>query len=311
MKRHDLIFIALILLIPIIFSGRLSYYVSILAISGIYAIIVLGLHLLMGYAGQVSLGHAAFFAIGAYCSAILSTRYGFSPLLAFAPSVIITGTIAFFIGLPTLKLKEHYLAMATLGIGMIVYSVVKADPFGLTGGITGISDIPPITVFGFATNSDKSQYYTIWTIAVILLIFSRNIADSGFGRALTAIHKSETTASVLGINVHRYKLQVFVLSGVYAGIAGCLYAHCSPLFYLNPDDVCHILLSIKLLTMVVIGGMKHFWGAIAGAVGLSILPEILRMMGSLLHGVGATELEMAVYGMILITIMIIRLKRSE
>ncbi|HAO21848.1 MAG: hypothetical protein BWK80_05710 [Desulfobacteraceae bacterium IS3] len=302
--KHYLIFIAVIVFIPVVFSGRLSYYVSMLAMCGIHVIIVLGLQLLIGYAGQISLGHAAFFSIGAYSSAILSTLYGLPPIVCFVPSIAITGLAAFLIGLPTLKLKEHYLAMATLGIGLISYSLIKADPGGITGGITGISNIAPLGIFSLSADSDRSQYYVIWAVVFMLFVFSTNIMDSRFGRALTAIHKSEVTASVLGVNVYRCKLQVFVLSGIYAGIAGCLYAHCSPLFYLNPDDVCHFMLSVKLLTMVVIGGMGSLWGALFGAVGLSVLPEILRMAGSLLHGLNTSDIEMAMYGLILVSVMI-------
>lgn len=298
-------FILIIAIIPLVFSGRMSYYVSMLALSGIYAIVVMGLNMLMGYAGQISLGHAAFFAIGAYASGILSTRYGLPPVLCAVPAVMLSGLIALLIGLPTLKLKEHYLAMATLGFGLITHAVLRADPGGITGGIQGMPNIPPLQLFGFVTTSDRTQYYTIWTIVLLLFIFSSNILDSRFGRALMAIHKSELSAGVLGVNVFGHKLQVFVLSSLYAGLAGFLYAHCSPLFYINPDDVAHFVLSIKLVTMVVVGGMGSIWGALFGAVGLSILPEILRLFGSLLPGISTTDIEMAVYGLILTVVTIV------
>lgn len=297
-------FIGIVGVVPIIFSGRMSYYVSMLALSGIYAIAVIGLNMLMGYAGQISLGHAAFFAIGAYTSAILSTRYGLPPLACALPAVAASGLVAFLIGLPTLKLKEHYLAMATLGIGLITYSVIKADPGGITGGIQGMPNIPPLKIFSLVTDSDKAQYYVIWTVAFLIFVVSSNIIDSRFGRAFMAIHKSEVSASVLGVNVFAHKMNVFILSAMYAGLAGFLYAHCSPLYYLNPDDVSHFVLSIKLLTMVVIGGMSGMWGALLGAVGLSILPEILRLLGSFLHGISTTDIEMALYGLILVVVMI-------
>lgn len=299
------VFIGIVAVIPLIFSGRMSYYVSMLALSGIYAIVVLGLNMLIGYAGQISLGHSAFFAIGAYTSGILSTRYGLPPLLCAVPAMACSGLVALLIGLPTLKLKEHYLAMATLGFGMITYAILRADPGGLTGGIQGMPNIPPLQVLGLVTASDRIQYYVIWSIVVLLFIFSSNILDSRFGRALMAIHKSELSAGVLGVNVFGHKLQVFVLSALYAGLAGFLYAHCSPLFYINPDDVGHFILSIKLMTMVVIGGMGSMWGALLGAVGLSILPEILRMSGSFLHGISTTDIEMALYGLILTVVMIV------
>jgi branched-chain amino acid transport system permease protein len=308
MQRSELIkytaFALLIAAVPVVFTGRQSYYVSMLALAGIYAIVAIGLNLLMGYAGQISLGHAAFFSIGAYTSAILATRYGWQPLAGLVPAVAAAGCTAFVIGLPTLKLKEHYLAMATLGVGLITYSLIKADPAGITGGITGIVNIPPLVIAGFTFDSDASQFYLIWTAAFLIFALSSNMINSRIGRALMAIHKSEVSASVLGVNVFSCKLQVFVLSGMYAGLGGFLYAHCSPMYYLNPDDVCHFVLSIKLLTMVVIGGMGSMWGTLLGAVGLSILPEVLRMLGGLLHGVNTTDIEMAVYGLILAMIMI-------
>ncbi len=298
------VFAAVIAAVPLVFTGRQSYYVSMLAIAGIYAIVALGLNLLLGFAGQISLGHAAFFSIGAYTTAILTTRFGWQPLAGLAPAVAVSGLAAFIIGLPTLKLREHYLAMATLGVGLIAYSLIKADPGGLTGGITGIVNIPPLAIGGFTFDGDRSQFYLIWATAFAIFALSFNIIDSRIGRALLAIHKNEVSASVLGVNVFTCKMQVFMLSGMYAGLGGFLYAHCSPLYYLNPDDVCHFLLSIRLLTMVVIGGMGSMWGTLLGAVGLSILPELLRVLGSLAHGVNTADIEMAVYGLVLATIMI-------
>lgn len=295
---------------PLVFSGRMSYYLSILSLAGIYAIVAIGLNMLMGYAGQISLGHAAFFAVGAYTSGILSSRFGWSPVFCVPASVTASGALALLIGLPTLKLREHYLAMATLGFGIITYTVLRADPAGLTGGIQGMPNIPPLQILGRAATSDMAQYYVVWICVIILFIFSSNILESHFGRALMAIHKSEVSASVLGINVFGHKLQVFVLSGLYAGLAGFLYAHCSPLRYLNPDDVAHFILSIKLVTMVVIGGMGNRWGALFGAVGLSVLPELLRLCGSMLHGISSTDIEMALYGLILITVMILSADKS-
>jgi branched-chain amino acid transport system permease protein len=294
-----------IALTPLFFRNQLSYYISILSLAGIYAIVVIGLNMLMGYAGQISLGHAAFFSIGAYTTAILTTQYNVSPVLSFVPALFVSGCISLIVGLPTLKLREHYLAMATLGVGLICYSVLSADPFDITGGPSGIPNIPPLQMLGIITNNDTTQYYCIWTAVFIIFIVSSNIMDSRFGRALMAIHKNEVVASVLGVNVYKYKLKIFILSAMYAGLAGYLYAHCSPLFYVNPDDVCHFVFSIKIVTMVVIGGMRTMWGALFGAVGLSILPEILRTLGTLFHGLNTTDIEMALYGIILVVAMIV------
>jgi branched-chain amino acid transport system permease protein len=304
------ILLAIILVLPLFFKNELSYYLSILSLAGIYAIAVIGLNLLMGYAGQISLGHAGFFAAGAYTSAILTTQFKFSPLLSVLPALCVPGFISFIVGLPTLKLKEHYLAMATLGIGLIIYALLRANPFDLTGGPGGIPAIPPLRVLGIVTDSDITQYYFIWALTFMIFVLSCNMVNSRFGRALLAIHKSEVVTNVLGVNTYKYKLKIFVLSALYAGFAGYLYAHCSPLFYVNPDDVCHFVFSIKLVTMVVIGGMYSMWGSLLGAVSLAILPELLRVLGSFFHNLNTTDLEMALYGIILILVMIFTQSRK-
>ena len=292
-------------ILPLFFRQELSYYLSILSLAGIYAIIVMGLNMLMGYAGQISLGHAAFFAAGAYTSAILTTTFSISPLLSLISAVIASGALAFIVGIPTLKLKEHYLAMATLGIGLIMHSLLSANPFDITGGPGGIPSIPPVHVLGLVTDNDITQYYVIWIITIGMFVLSSNIVNSRFGRALRAIHKSEVVTNVLGVDTYRYKLKIFVLSAVYAGFAGYLYAHCSPLFYVNPDDVCHFVFSIKIVTMVVIGGMNTMWGALFGAVSLTVLPELLRSLGTYFEGINTSDLEMAFYGIILVAVMIL------
>jgi branched-chain amino acid transport system permease protein len=292
-------------ILPILFRHEFSYYLSILTLAGIYAIIVMGLNMLMGYAGQISLGHAAFFSAGAYTSAILTTIWGMPPLLSLFPAVIVSGLLAFAVGIPTLKLKEHYLAMATLGIGLIMHSILSANPFNITGGPGGIPNIPPIHIAGFVTDNDVTQYYLIWFLCFIMFIVSSNIVNSRFGRALRALHKNEMVTNVLGVNTYKYKLKIFVLSAVYAGFAGYLYAHSSPLFYVNPDDVCHFVFSIKLVTMVVIGGMNTMWGALAGAVSLTMMPECIRTVSAYFGGNNTTDIEMALYGMILVAIMIL------
>jgi len=304
------ILLAIILVLPLFFKNELSYYLSILSLAGIYAIAVIGLNLLMGYAGQISLGHAGFFAAGAYTSAILTTQFNISPLLSVLPALLVPGFISFIVGLPTLKLKEHYLAMATLGIGLIIYALLRANPFDMTGGPGGIPGIPPLRVLGIVTDSDITQYYFIWALTFIIFVLSCNMVNSRFGRALLAIHKSEVVTNVLGVNTYKYKLKIFVLSALYAGFAGYLYAHCSPLFYVNPDDVCHFVFSIKLVTMVVIGGMYSMWGSLLGAVSLAILPELLRVLGSFFHNINTTDLEMALYGIILILVMIFTQSRK-
>lgn len=281
--------IACLLVFPAII--RSPYYISVLVFVGIYSMITIGLSLLMGYAGQISLGHAAYFAIGAYTSAILTTRYGLSPWLAFLSGLVLAAVIAFLIGLPSLKLKGHYLAMATLGFGEIVYVFLNAA-VDLTNGPVGMGEIPQLNLFGFLLDSEIKYYYFTWAIAVSLLILSLNIIHSRVGRALRSIHGDEVAANAMGVNTAKYKVQVFVLSAIFAAIAGSLYAHF--VTFVSPTSF-DLIVSILLVTMVVIGGMANVWGAILGAALLTIMPEGLRAF---------KDFDILIYGTILVLIMI-------
>jgi len=278
-----------ILLIP--FFVRSPYYIGILVFVGIYCLITIGLSLLMGYAGQISLGQAAFFGLGAYSSGILTTKFGFSPWLAFPIAVAITALVAFLIGTPTLKLRGHYLAMATLAFGVIIF-IVFNQWISLTGGPSGFGQIPPFRIGKFSLDSDIRYYYFVWGIVIGVLMASLNLIHSRVGRALRSIQGSETAANTMGINTSRCKVQIFVLSAIYAGIAGVLYAHF--VTFLSPGTF-GFSFSIVLLTMVAVGGMANVWGAIAGTVILAILPEYLRVF----H-----DYDILIYGSILLLIMI-------
>lgn len=263
------------------------YYVSILVFIGIFSITTMGLNLLMGYAGQISLGHAAFYALGAYTSGILTLKYQVPFGLAALAALVLTAAIAFGIGIPCLRLKGHYLAMATLAVGEIVYIVLNAA-VEVTGGPSGIAGIPQIEIAGFALDSDLKYYYFVWSICILLFIVTRNIINSRVGRALRSIHGSETAAGSMGINVASLKVQVFVLSAVYAALSGVLYAH--SVTFISPQT-SDLMFSVRLITMVVVGGMGHLWGAILGAALLTLLPEFL----SALH-----DYELIIYGSILL-----------
>jgi branched-chain amino acid transport system permease protein len=276
---------------------RSEYYLYLLVTVGIYTMVAVGLNLLLGYAGQVSLGHAAFVGIGAYTSAILTVRAGVSPWLALIAAALITAAVAAVIGVPVLRLRGHYLAMATLGFGMIAHTVALQWD-GLTWSDRGIGGIPPLTIAGVtlvsATN-DLRTYYVVWLVALLALLGCSNIVDSRVGRAMRAVHGSELAANTAGVNTGRYKLQVFVLSAVLAGLAGSLYAHY--VTYINPDpfDFAH---SIALVVMVVIGGMASTWGAIVGAGSVQFIETMLEFRH--LH-----EQKPIAYGLILMLIMIL------
>jgi len=280
-------------ILPFCFNN--TYYITVLIFIGINTITAVGLNLLMGYAGQVSLGHAAFVGLGAYTSAILSTKLGL-PLWATIPAAVaLTSLIAYLVGMPTLRLQGHYLAMATLGFGIIAYIVFKQWDL-VTSGTSGIVDVPPLSPFGrtYAETPrlfDLQTYYIVWAAACLLLVLSANIVDSRVGRAFRAVHGSEVAASTLGVNVSGFKIQVFVLSAAYAALAGCLYAHYVK--FVNPEPF-RFTFSIELVVMVVIGGMASVWGAVVGAGTITILSELLRSVG---------DYDVIAFGVILMVIM--------
>ncbi len=267
-----------------------SYYLNVLVFVGIYSLITIGLSLLMGYTGQISLGHAAFFGLGAYTSGVLSTKFGVSPWLALLAAIFVTGGIAFLIAAPALKLKGHYLAMATLAFGYIVF-IVFNQASSLTGGPSGFGQIPRFRLGNFLLRSDVHYYYLVWTLVIVVLLVSLNIIHSRVGRALRSIHEGELTANIMGVNTAKYKIQVFVLSAVYASLAGSLYAHF--ITFLNPTPF-GFHFSIVLVAMVAVGGMSSVWGAMIGAALLTILPEYLRAF----H-----DYDILIYGSILLLIM--------
>jgi branched-chain amino acid transport system permease protein len=281
---------ATIALLPTVL--RSNYYLSVLLTIGLNTILVLGLNLLVGYAGQLSLGHAAFYGLGAYVSGVLTASYGVHPVPAAAAAIVFVGLVALVVGIPSLKLRGQYLAMATLGFGIIVYIVLKEMGW-LTGGPSGLTGIPKLSLFGFTFDSDLKKYYLVWTIALGVLVVCNNIVNSRVGRSLRAIHTSEIAASSLGVNIRRYKLIVFVISAMLASIAGSLFAHV--MNFISPSSF-GFNFSIVLVTMVVIGGMASIWGSIFGASVLTLLPMTLSFL---------EEFDIIIYGAILIVIMIV------
>ena len=275
--------------VPLFIKG--DYYMSVLVFMGINSLVVIGLSLLMGYAGQISLGHAAFYGIGAYCTGVLTTKFGFSIYTAFLGGIFLTTLVAIVIGIPALRLKGHYLAVATLGIGEIVF-IIFNELMEWTGGPSGLSNIPGVQIGGFRFNTSYSFFYLVWAIVIFLLWFSLNIIYSRVGRALRSMHGSEVAAGAMGVNISFLKLQVFVLSAVYASIAGSLYAHF--VNFIAPNNF-GLMVSIMFLMMGVIGGLQTIWGAIFGATLLTFLPEYLRVF---------KQYDILVYGGILLAILL-------
>ncbi|SEI70802.1 branched-chain amino acid transport system permease protein [Allopseudospirillum japonicum] len=290
-----------LIILPFTLSNSFQLDVAIQV--GIAAIVVVGLNLLVGFAGQISLGHAGFMGMGAYMSAILSGTYGWSPLLALIFAAICVGGLAFLIGGPILRLKGHYLSMATLGLGIIIAIVINTESW-LTGGPDGLV-VEPLSLFGWAL-SPFDEYHLlgislsgtqVWYILIAsLLVFAvwlaLNIIDSPTGRALRAVHGSEIAAQVVGVNTAHYKVKVFVISAVFASVMGSLSAHYTGFITPNIAGFHH---SIELITMVVLGGMASTYGVILGAVILVLLPQVLADL---------QEFEMLAFGLILMVTMI-------
>jgi branched-chain amino acid transport system permease protein len=284
MKRESFkffLFAVLVLVAPLAFKG--GYLMNVLVFVGINTMLAVALNLLLGYAGQISLGHAGFFGMGAYISGILTATCGWNPWLAMPLAALAVGILAGLIGFPILRLKGHYLAMATLGLGIIIY-IVFNETVDLTGGPSGLSGIPNLAVGSLVFDSDIKNYYLVWTFALAVMLFSVNLAGSRVGRALRAVHDSEVAARVMGVNARLLKVQVFALSAVISSLAGSLYAH--TMTFVSPVSF-GFNFSVELLTMVVIGGLGSVYGSFLGAALLTLLPELLR---------GAQDYDIVIYG---------------
>src|SRR4030065_1739528 len=207
-KKKDLFYLGAIGLAPLIWSDTHFHHLMVLA--GIYAILALGLSLFVGLACAISWGHSAFFGIGAYTTAILTTRYGFPPFLAFWISPFVAALAAYLIGRPILKLKGYFLAIATLGFGEI-FQVIVRESTVLTGGVIGIFDIPFFSIGGFSFDTYLKQYYLTWGVLLGLFLYSKNLVRSKMGRAFLAVAASEEAASTIGIKGAQTKLGVFVI----------------------------------------------------------------------------------------------------
>ena len=288
-RKRDLFYLGALLLLPLVWPDPHLHHLMVLA--GIYAILALGLSLFLGYAGQISLGHAAFFGIGAYTTAILTTRYSVPSFAAFWASAAVAAAVAYLVGRPILKLKGYFLALATLGLGEIFLVIVR-ESRNLTGGVVGIFGIPWFSVAGFSFDSYLKQYYLIWGVLLGLLLFAKNLVRSKVGRALLAVATSEDAASTVGITAAQVKIGVFVISAAFAGFAGSLFA--CVMSTANPDAF-GLGLSILIVMMVILGGMGNLYGPIVGAIFLTWLMDILG---------GYQEYSLPLYGVILILLLI-------
>lgn len=264
--------LSLLLLLFPVFENN-PYTLGLTNLIAINAIIVLGLNLFIGYAGQISLGHAAFFGLGAYGSAIATVTFEIPPWPAMLLVAIIVALVALLIGIPILRLSGHYLAMATLGLNFVVHTVLlQWDE--VTGGPSGFSGIPYLSFGNFQFDDEVRLHYLLWGFTLVSLLLCLNLVRSGVGRGLSALAGDEVAAEALGVNTRNSKIKIFVLSAVFASIAGSLFAHCYS--FVSPDSF-GIFTSADLVIMVVIGGMGSIWGSLFGAALITLLPEWMDM----------------------------------
>lgn len=270
-----------------------GYHLQVLTFIGIYAILALSLNLLNGYVGLLSIGHAAFYGIGAYASAKLTMDLGFPFPVAMLGSGVIAGFCGYLIGKPTLRLSGIYLTLATLGFHMILF-LILLNWMSFTNGPMGIMDIPHPDLFGLEIDSRAKFYYLILALLLLTLASMERLVNSRFGRALISIREDELAAEASGINTTRYKIQAFVLAAAYAGIAGSFYAHF--IGYISPDSF-YIYESFILLAMLALGGQGNLLGPVVGAAILVLIPEVFRFL---------QEYRMFIYGGVLIVMMLVR-----
>jgi branched-chain amino acid transport system permease protein len=282
------VLVAGLAIFPLLGPNAFVYDMAIRTI--INAVVVIGLNLLFGYTGQISLGHAGFLGLGTYASAILTTHAGLPPLVALGMGATGTGVLAFVIARPILSLKGHHLAMATLGMGIIV-SIVLNNEMQYTGGSDGMS-VPSLAIGQWQLRGDRNWYLLVSTLLLIAVWAATNLVHSPAGRALQAIRGSEVAARVAGVDVTSVKVKVFVLSAIVASVMGSLEGHY--LEFATPDSAGFVR-SITLMAMVIVGGMASIAGSLTGAVMLTVLPQAL----SAFEG-GET----VVFGIILVATMI-------
>jgi branched-chain amino acid transport system permease protein len=286
--------IALLALVPLVAP---PFWVTLGNYIGLYSIVALGLVLLTGVAGQTSFGQAAFVGLGAYTTAYLTTRYGTSPWLTLPIGLVITFAVALFLGFITLRMRGHYLPLATIAWGMSLYFLFGNLDF--LGGNTGLTGIPPLALPGFELKSERRFYYLIWAIALCALWASNNLLDSRQGRAIRALKSGLEMVEAFGVDAARLKIVVFVYAGLLACVSGWLYAHLQR--FVNPSPF-YINQGIEYLFMAVVGGAGSVWGAVIGATLITLLKQWLQDL--LPHILGrAGNFEMVVFGVLMVLLL--------
>ncbi|OJY41103.1 MAG: hypothetical protein BGP08_04660 [Rhizobiales bacterium 64-17] len=252
-----------------------GYLITVMQLAMIYGVFCIGLNFFMGYTGQASFGQNAFAAIGGYGTAILCVQYNMEPVLALVTSMVVAGVAALVVGYPTLRLRGHYLAMATFALGLITYDI-SVQWTSLTQGYMGYAGIPPLGIGSYTIEDERMKLVCLTVLALIGLWISQRLRNSRFGRALRAISGSEPGAAALGIKISRYKLIAFVIAALYASASGSLFAH--TVGFISPE-VFGLHMVVVTFTMLYVGGVGTIAGPLVGAIVASLLPEIVRSTG--------------------------------
>ena len=271
LSDHRRLLLLWLVLLAVPFVAPNAYFVSLANMLLINLVLIASLNLLMGYGGQISLGHAAFYGLGAYTSGVLNVKFGLSPWIGLPAAALVAGLAALLIGIPALRLRGLYLSMATLGWNAILV-VLFSRLIDLTGGPNGLLGVKPFAIGRFALDSDVREFPLVWLVSLLVMLAILNLLNSRIGRALRAVATNELGADAVGIDSFGTKLMVFVLSAGMAGIAGSLYVHINQ--YASPDTFS-VSSSIILVVMVAIGGTGLFWGPIFGALILTAVPQLL------------------------------------
>src|SRR5437762_2636968 len=264
---------------------------------GLYSIVTLGLVLLTGIAGQTSFGQAAFVGVGAYTTAYLTTRFGASPWLALAIGMVITLVVALMLGFITLRMKGHFLPLATIAWGISLYFLFGNLDF--LGGHTVMTGIPSLSLFGFELRDERRYFYLIWAIALVALWATDNLLDSRPGRAIRALKGGLAMAEAFGVNGARLKIIVFIYGALLACVYGWLYAHLQR--FVNPTPF-YINQGIEYLFMAVVGGAGNVWGAVIGATVITLLKEMLQDLLPRVLG-RSGNFEIIVFGILMIALL--------
>ena len=293
-----LILVAVICILP--FVTRSPYVISIMIFVALYGVLAIGMGVLMGKAGLFSLVAPTWFGIGAYTAGILSTRGLTSPGLSIVIAAAFTALIATIIGAPVLRLKGLYLACATFGI-LIIAQIAFVQLGDLTGGHSGLLGVPSLKILGFRLTNDQHYYFLSWALCIGCMLFLSNIINSRVGRAIISSHDSETASASLGVNIPKFRLQIFVLTAAMASIAGSIL--CFYLRFVEPGIFGFDML-VEIILMAIIGGMASVWGPLLGGLVITWLHEILKVLLGRFFPIMTGEVTAVFFGIIIIIVLI-------